>query len=106
MIARSWRATATLDGARWYEEHFRTTVLPGLRAIPGFRMAHLMRRHSDGDSGDMVQIHVLTFWESMAAIVSFAGDTPQAAVVDPVAQAALSTFDQTVVHYETEPHHE
>ncbi|MGC4811175.1 hypothetical protein ACLQ29_11670 [Micromonospora sp. DT228] len=41
----------------------------------------------------------------MAAIIGFASDTPQAAVVDPAAQAALLNFDQTVDHYETELHH-
>lgn len=106
MIARSWRATATPDGARRYEEHFHTAVLPELRAVPGFHVAYLMRRDGgDGDSGRPVQIHVLTFWESMAAITSFAGNTPQAAVVDPAAQAALVNFDKTVDHYEAQQHH-
>lgn len=42
--------------ARRYEEHFHTAVLPELRAVPGFRMAYLMRRDDgDGDSGDTVQ---------------------------------------------------
>jgi hypothetical protein len=105
MIARSWRATATPDGARWYEEHFHTTVLPELRGCTDFRMAYLMRRDWDGDHGETVQIHVLTFWESMAAITGFAGNTPQAAVVDSAAQAVLLNFDQTVDHYEAELHH-
>jgi len=104
MIARSWRATAGPEGARRYEEHFRTTVLPELRAVAGFRTAYLMRR-DDGDSERTVQIHVLTFWESMAAITGFAGDTPQSAVVDAAAQAVLSAFDRTVDHYEAEQHY-
>jgi heme-degrading monooxygenase HmoA len=105
MIARSWRATATPDGARWCEEHFHTTVLPELRAVPGFCMAYLMRRAGDSDSEDTVQLHVLTFWESMAAITNFASNRPQAAVVDPAAQALLLNFDQTVDHYEAQLHH-
>jgi hypothetical protein len=56
MIARSWRATATPDGARRYEEHFHTAVLPELRAVPGFRMAYLMRR-ADGDGGGDSERH-------------------------------------------------
>jgi heme-degrading monooxygenase HmoA len=106
MIARSWRATATPDGARRYEEHFHTAVLPELRAVPGFRNAYLMRRDDGaGDSGDTVQIHVLTFWESMADITGFAGNTLRAAVVDPAAQAVLLNFDKTVDHYEAQQHH-
>ena len=103
MIARSWRATTTPEGARSYQEHFRTTLLPELRAVPGFRLAYLMRRdEGDDDREGTVQIHVLTFWESMAAITGFAGNTPRAAVVDAAAQAILLDFDQTVDHYEAE----
>ena len=106
MIARSWRATATPEGARLYAEHFRTTVLPEVRVVPGFRMAYLMRRdHGDCDSEGTVQIHVLTFCESMAAVTGFAGNTPRVAVVDAAAQAILLDFDQTVDHYEAEQHH-
>jgi hypothetical protein len=35
MIARSWRATATPDGACRYKEHFRNTVLPELSTCSG-----------------------------------------------------------------------
>jgi heme-degrading monooxygenase HmoA len=106
MIARSWRATASPDGARKYEQHFHTGVLPELRATPGFLVAYLMRR-DDGnpDCGDTVKIHVLTFWESLDAIASFAGNTLQSAVVDPAAQAVLMDFDKTVDHYDAQQHH-
>jgi heme-degrading monooxygenase HmoA len=106
MIARSWRATATPNGARKYEEHFRDVVLPDLRALPGFRTAYLMQREDrERDGEGTVQIHVLTFWESMAAITGFAGNTPQAAVVHPAAQAALLNFNTTVDHYEVQQYH-
>ncbi|GAA1844615.1 antibiotic biosynthesis monooxygenase family protein [Asanoa iriomotensis] len=97
MIARSWWATATPDGARRYEEHFRATVVPDLRAVPGFKTAYLMRH----DEGDIVRIHVLTLWESMTAITDFAGNPPDAAVVEPAARSALLTFNTTVDHYST-----
>ena len=100
MIARSWQATATPDGAGRYEEHFRDEVLPQLRALPGFSTAYLMRREDgDRDATGTVRIHVLTFWESMAAIIGFAGNRPNAAVVHPAAQTVLLKFDKTVDHY-------
>ncbi len=105
MIARSWRATATPDGARMYERHFCTVVVPQLRALSGFRAAYLMRRNNgDHDCGVPIQIHVLTFWDSMDAITAFAGNTPQAAVVEPAARAALLNFSKTVDHYEAQQH--
>ena len=120
MIARSWRATATRDGARRYEEHFRDAVLPDLRTVPGFRTAYLMRRDAEADDATAddataddgaaadadgtVQLHVLTFWDSMASVTGFAGETPGAAVVHPDALAVLLTFDRTVDHYEAQQH--
>jgi heme-degrading monooxygenase HmoA len=104
MIARSWRATATPDGACTYEEHFRDVVMPDLRATPGFRAAYLMQREDPVAEGK-VQIHVLTFWESMAAVSGFTGNSPQTAVVHPAARAALVTADDTVDHYKVRQHH-
>jgi len=52
-----------------------------------------------------LQIQVLRFWESMAAVTGFAGSTLQAAVVHPAAQAALLSFDKTVEHYTVQQYH-
>jgi heme-degrading monooxygenase HmoA len=98
MIARSWRAVATAEGADRYDEHFRAAVLPELRTVQGFRTAYLMRRAHAGE----VHIHVLTMWESMDAIAGFAGPAPDTAVVEPAARAALLRFDETVRHYEAD----
>jgi heme-degrading monooxygenase HmoA len=94
MIARTWRAAATRDGAEQYEVHFRDAVLPELRSLRGFRRALLMRR---GD-GDRVEIEVLTLWESREAVVEFAGAAMDLAVVEPAAQAVLLEYDKTVNH--------
>jgi heme-degrading monooxygenase HmoA len=96
MIARSWRAAATPDGADRYDKHFRTSVLADLRRTPGFVRAYLMRSPEGGE----VRIHVLTLWESMDAIAGFAGSTPDSAVVEPEARAALLRFDEQVHHSE------
>lgn len=96
MIARSWRAVATPAGADRYGEHFRTSVLADLRTTPGFLRAYLML----SPGGEEVGIHVLTLWESMDAIAGFAGATPDLAVVEPEAVAALLRFDESVHHSE------
>ena len=98
MIARSWQAVATPAGADRYGEHFRTSVLAELRTTAGFLRAYLMRSPDGGE----VRIHVLTLWESMDAIAGFAGATPDSAVVEPEARAALLRFDETVRHYEAD----
>jgi heme-degrading monooxygenase HmoA len=96
LIARSWQATAAPQGADRYEAHFRDSVVPALRSVPGFRNALLMRRAVDGG----VEIRVLTIWESTEAVVNFAGASMETAVVEPEARAALVNYDETVSHYE------
>jgi heme-degrading monooxygenase HmoA len=95
VIVRSWHATATAEGAAAYREHFTDSVLPELQRIDGHQGAYLLRRDHDGQ----VELQVLTLWDSLEAIRGFAGSSPDRAVVEPVAQAALATYDTTVTHH-------
>lgn len=96
MIARIWTARAEEARAPDYAEHFRASVLPHLRAVPGFVRASLMaRRH-----GDETCFTVITLWRSMEAVKAFAGEDPTRAVIEPTAAAALKSFDGFVTHHE------
>ena len=95
VIVRAWQATATAEGADAYREHFTGTVLPELQRIDGYQGAYLLRRDHDTH----VQLQVLTLWDSLEAISSFAGANPENAVVDPAAHAALVSYDSTVTHH-------
>ena len=95
MIVRAWHATATTEGADAYHEHFTRTVLPELQRIDGYQGAYLLRRGHD----NQVELQVLTLWDSLEAIRRFAGANLDNAVVEPAAQAALATYDTTVIHY-------
>jgi len=96
MIVRVWRAIATPGNAPAYREHLERTVLPQLRALPGFIGVTLMQC----ERGDQVELVVSSRWESLAAVRAFAGSTPERAVVEPAARAVLVGFDQSVTHYE------
>jgi heme-degrading monooxygenase HmoA len=96
MIIRRWSAMATIDGARAYEEHFRSSVLPALGKLAGHRGAYLLRRPVD----DRVEITVLSRWDSIDAVRAFAGDDPSHAVVEPQAAEALVSYDAEVTHHE------
>lgn len=97
MILRVWRAHATVGDAPRYRAHLLDHVVPGLRALDGFRGVRLLQRAThDG----RVEIVVQTSWASWTAIRAFAGDDPSAAVVEPAAQAVLSSFETRVDHYE------
>ncbi len=94
MIVRTWRATATAEGAETYARHFEDVVLPKLSALAGFRGAYVLL----DDSGDVVGIEDLTLWESHDAIRAFAGANTEVAVVDEVAQSMLLDYDTVVTH--------
>jgi heme-degrading monooxygenase HmoA len=93
-IVRSWSARATREGADAYEVFFKTRLVPQLETIPGHRGALVLRRAA----ADLVEITVLTFWDSMDAIQRFAGETPNRAVVEDEARAVLVSFDELVRH--------
>jgi heme-degrading monooxygenase HmoA len=96
MILRMWRAQSTVEKANEYVQHATRRVFPGLGAIEGHRGAYLLRR----THGQTVEFVVLTLWESMEAIRTFAGAALDRAVVEPEARAALSSFDDSVTHFE------
>jgi heme-degrading monooxygenase HmoA len=96
MIVRSWRGYAATDRPGRYPAHLLGTVKPRLEGIAGFRGLYLLKRETPAE----IEYHVLTLWDSMAAIRSFAGETPDRAVVEPEAAALLRRFDEDVVHYE------
>jgi heme-degrading monooxygenase HmoA len=96
MIARVWRARASVQLAHQYTKHFNEAVLPRLRALPGFRGAYLLQR---ADAAG-VELVVQTLWDSMDAVKRFAGPEPDVAVVDEEARAVLISFDAFVHHYD------
>ena len=89
------RAAASHDGAKAYEAHFSTTVLPHLRHTDGFSGAYVLEREQEGE----VALEVLTMWESLDAVRAFAGADIEAAVVEPEARAVLARFDSRVSHH-------
>jgi len=99
MIARVWRCIAASDKVNDYVDHFNHSVAPELHQLGGYQGSYLLRR----DVPDGVEITVMTLWESVDAIRKFAGVDVEAAVVAPIAQAILISYDRTVTHYEVVP---
>lgn len=97
MISRLWHGWTTRTNADAYEQLLRSKVLPGIHRVDGYRGAYLLRR----DAGTEVEFVTITFFESMDAVRAFAGEQYDVAVVPPEAQALLSRFDATSVHYDT-----
>ena len=100
MIARFWKARATPDRAREYEAYLRSTVVPELTAIHGYHGVTLLER----ERGGIVDVTVITWWESLEAIRAFAGEAAETAVVHDSAARMLLDFDREVSHHEVIVH--
>ncbi len=98
MIARVWRGETTPQNSEAYRRHFAASVCAALARVPGHRRALLLRLEAKGDSP--TEFLVITLWDSMEAVLAFAGPNPDRAVVEPAARAVLARFDASVRHYE------
>ena len=96
MIARIWRGWARPAGADGYERYFREVLTPELLGIPGCLGAHLLRRAE----GDQVELSTIVWFESLDAVRRFAGVDVERAVVSEHAQSLLTSYEQTVRHFE------
>lgn len=99
MITRIWHAWTTDANADAFQKLFRTEILPGIqaRAIAGLRGTHMLRR----DVEDGVEFVTMFWFDSLEAVVEFAGEEYTTAVVPARARELLSRFDTTVPHYDT-----
>ena len=98
MISRIWHGYTTPANADTYENLLRDEIFTGIeeRGMPGFREIQMLRR----DLGDEVEFVTEMWFDSLAAVVEFAGDDYEASVVPPAARAVLTRFDDRSQHYE------
>jgi antibiotic biosynthesis monooxygenase (ABM) superfamily enzyme len=98
MIARIWHGWTTPANADAYERLLRTEIFPGIlaRKIAGFRDIQLLRR----DGGGEVEFVTIMNFDSLDAVIAFAGPNYKEGVVPPKARAVLSRFDAVSQHYE------
>ena len=96
MICRYWRGLVRPESPDAYIEHLRAHTFPQLARIPGFQGASLMKRKL----ATGVEFIVQTRWDSLDAIVAFAGDDPEAAVVPEEARRLMVEYDVRARHYE------
>ena len=97
MIARVWRGWAdTIAAADLYEEFLRSTFLPSIHAIEGYRGASVIRRRV----GEEIEFMTITRFASLEAIRKFAGDDYEVAHVAPRARELLSRFEARCQHFD------
>ena len=96
MISRHWTCITHPEAAEAYEQHLREETFAGIRAIPGFRSAAILRR----EVPEGMAYRIVTEWDAMDAIRAFAGNDAEAAVVPEKVRPWMLRFDEQAVHYE------
>ena len=98
MISRIWHGYTTPGNADTYEALLRDEIFTGIeaRSIAGFREIQMLRR----DFGDEVEFVTEMWFDSLDAVVEFAGEDYEVSVVPPAARAVLARFDERSQHYE------
>jgi antibiotic biosynthesis monooxygenase (ABM) superfamily enzyme len=96
-ITRMWRGWTSQTAADDYARFLLDELFPGMRDIPGFLGADVLKRRD----GDEVAFVTLTRFRSIDDIRAFAGEPIDVPVIEPRAAELLAHYDQRALHYET-----
>jgi heme-degrading monooxygenase HmoA len=96
MIARTWRGATRAEDADAYLRYLHETGFAGYRETAGNLGALGLRRIVDGRA----EFLLVSLWESVDAIRSFAGDDVERAVFFPEDDRFLIERDDRVEHFE------
>lgn len=96
MIARVWKGWTQPENADAYEHFLRSSILPGLQNIDGFRGMYIMRQ----DGPDEAEFIVMNLFETLDAVKAFAGPEYETPVIEPEARALLSRVEPLAHHYD------
>lgn len=100
MIARYWRGSVRAADADDYADYVRRTGVATQRGTPG-NLGSMVLFETDGETSEVV---VISLWESLEAIVAFAGEPVDRAVFYPEDGRYLVSADQGVRHFEVPVH--
>lgn len=97
MLSRIWHGYTTVANADAYEQLLRERIFPGImgRQIPGFRGIDLLRRQL----AFSVEFITIMWFDSIDAVIAFAGEQYEQSVVPPEARELLQQFDVRSEHY-------
>ena len=96
MIARHWRGWTLAAQAAAYERHLKDTVFPELKTIEGYKGGYVLRL----DGPEEVEFVVVNLFESLDAVIRFAGPDYKTAVFEPEAKKLLSRIESVANHYQ------
>lgn len=96
-IIRIWHGWTAPENADAYEALLKEEIFVGIqsRHILGFKGIQLLRRELQNE----VEFITSMRFDSLEAVIEFAGEDYEAAVVPPKARALLRRFDARSQHY-------
>jgi heme-degrading monooxygenase HmoA len=95
VISRHWIGIVKSDKVHEYLVHLEKNVLPNLNQTPGLQNSYYLKRNVK----EGVEFLIVTEWESVDAIKSFAGPDYDKAVIDSYAKSLMVAYDKKVRHY-------
>jgi hypothetical protein len=97
MISRIWHGYTTKSNADTYENLLQNEIFEGIknRNIQGYKGIQLLRREHQSET----EFITIMWFSSIEAVIKFAGDEYDKAVVPEKAQKILTRFDKTSQHY-------
>ena len=98
MITRIWRGWTTDANADAYQELLLTRIFPGIaaRQIAGFLGIRLDRRSVNGE----IEFVTTMLFDSLDAVIRFAGENYATAVVPAPARNLLARYDAEATHFD------
>ncbi len=96
MIARLWHGAVPADKAEAYTMYLQETGVVDLQSTPGNKGVYVLRTIED----DVAHYLLLSLWNSLDSISTFAGDDIRRARYYPQDSDYLLELEPTVSHYE------
>jgi heme-degrading monooxygenase HmoA len=96
MIARLWHGSTPVSRSKAYLDFLLKTGVPDYRKTPGHRGVQILLRKEE----DVAQFLLVSLWDSMEAVVRFAGPHVDRAKYYPEDPQYLLELEPKVVHYE------
>jgi heme-degrading monooxygenase HmoA len=97
MISRIWHGYTTKSDADTYENLLQNEIFIGIknRNIEGYKGIQLLRQELPGET----EFITVMWFDSIDAVIKFAGKEYETSIVPDKAQKVLSRFDKTFQHY-------
>jgi heme-degrading monooxygenase HmoA len=96
MIVRMWHGRVPSSKASAYRKFLNERAIPDYQSVAGNISVHILERAD----GDVTHFVTMTFWESLDAIRTFAGEEVTKAKYYPEDRGFLLEFEPEVIHYQ------